>query len=183
MKIKIKKIITFVLPLSLFLFIPIFAFAETKYVMLEALPNINKEGTTFSDYLSGLFKLSMGLAVVLAVFQISHGGFLYITSDSFMKTTKGKDKVVGAVTGLLILLTSYLLLNTINPDLIKLDFKIPKATAKKTTSVKSEPVINYNYNKDKIYNPSSDTTVHYQESSSNKTFEESVREENKSNNN
>ncbi len=131
---KIKKIIAFALPLSILFFVVTFAFAETKYAVLETLGGNIKDEATFSEYISGLFKLSMGLAVVLAVFQISYGGFLYITSDSFTQTSLGRKKVQAAVTGLLILLTSYLLLNTINPDLVNLNFEIPEAKVKTESS-------------------------------------------------
>jgi len=113
-----------------FLVLSVPVFAETEYALLETLDGELSDQISFSAYMAKMFQLAMGLAVVLAVFQISYGGFLYITSDSFNKTALGREKVSNAIIGLLLLLTSYLILNTIDPDLVNFDFKIPPAQSK-----------------------------------------------------
>ncbi len=100
----------------------------TTYTLLEKLPGIGgDEGVVrdFGTYLSQIFTLSLQLATVLAVVMVSFGGFKYLTTESFTGKSDAKTTITNAVIGLVILLTSYLLLNTINPDLVNQTFKIP----------------------------------------------------------
>lgn len=103
--------------------------AGTPYVMLEKIPGTsfgNISGTTdFNTYFSGLYRLSMSLALVLAMFQLSRGGFEYLTTDAFGKKETAKETIRNALFGLVLILVSFLLLKTINPDLININMNIP----------------------------------------------------------
>lgn len=100
------------------------------YQLLEPLPGIGTGGkvSNFGVYLSNLYKLSISLAAVLAILQISFAGFKYLTAESFGQKTDAKSKIQNSLIGLVLILTSYLILNTINPDLIKAGFGIPSVT-------------------------------------------------------
>ena len=111
--------------------------AETSYVVLEKLPGMSGSSTNFSDYFSTLYKLSMSLALVLAVFQLSRGGFEYLTTDAFTKKAGAKETIKNALFGLVLILISFLLLKMINPDLINVQLKIPE-TPKVKISVNFE---------------------------------------------
>ncbi len=114
--------------------------AGTPYVMLEKIPGTFSGGTTnFETYFSGLYKLSMGLALVLAMFQLSRGGFEYLTTDAFAKKTDARETIKNALFGLVLILISFLLLKTINPDLINVQLKIPKTPVSPPTSVSATP--------------------------------------------
>jgi uncharacterized integral membrane protein len=104
------------------------SFSAVEYKMLEKLPYINPNGgaVDLTTYLSGAFKLAFGVAILLAVFQLSFGGFKYLTEESFTGKTNAKGKINNAIFGLVLIFVSYLLLNFINPDLVNINFEIPK---------------------------------------------------------
>lgn len=86
-----------------------------------ALPGIPK-GTTFSDpgqYICKLYTIGLKAAGILAVLMIVYAGFLWMTSPAIAKIEQAKGMIWGAVGGLVLLFASYLILNTINPDLLK----------------------------------------------------------------
>ncbi|MDD2935447.1 MAG: hypothetical protein PHX25_03155 [Candidatus Pacebacteria bacterium] len=116
--------------LAIFLFFVSFSvsFSAVEYKMLEKLPYINPNGEAVSltTYLSGAFRLAFGVAILLAVFQLSYGGFKYLTEESFTGKTNARSKINNAVYGLVLIFVSYLLLNFINPDLVNIEFKIPE---------------------------------------------------------
>jgi len=72
-------------------------------------------------YLSGIYKLAVGIAVALAAIMIVYGGILWSTSgDSPSRKTEAKKHITQAIFGLVLLLASYLILRTVNPDLTNL---------------------------------------------------------------
>jgi len=77
--------------------------------------------STFGDYLSGMIPFLVRLAAVLATVFIVIGGFEYSMSDSITSKQDAKDMITQAVIGLLLALTSYLILNTLSPNLVRLD--------------------------------------------------------------
>jgi len=79
----------------------------------------------FGEYLNDLFLLGIGLASGLAVIYITVGGIQYMTGESIGSKESGREKIMGAIGGLVLALASFLILNTINPDL--LEFNIEKA--------------------------------------------------------
>ena len=100
------------------------------YQYLAPLPDPNNNGkplTTFnpadtrafSNYLNLIIKTIIGLAAIMAVVMITIGGVEYMTSELISSKESGKDKITGAVFGLVLALGAYALLNTINPDLLK----------------------------------------------------------------
>lgn len=77
---------------------------------------------TPADYLSGLYRLALYAAVIAAIIQISIAGFIYATSgDSSSKQKEAKDQIRDAIIGLILIISSVLILRTINPDLVKLN--------------------------------------------------------------
>jgi RsiW-degrading membrane proteinase PrsW (M82 family) len=60
----------------------------------------------------------LALAVVLAVFMITVGGFEYMLSGAADTKSDAKKKIWDAVWGLLLALVAYLLLYTIDPNLV-----------------------------------------------------------------
>ena len=105
----------------------------TSYTLLAPLPKLNGQcpsNSTCNDasstvtqidvnsYISYAYKLALALAVVLAVFMITVGGFEYMLSSSITDKKNAQEKIWNAVLGLLLALCSYLLLYTIDPNLI-----------------------------------------------------------------
>src|SRR3989344_4112489 len=82
----------------------------------------------FGNYLNIIIKLIIGIAAVLAMVMIVMGGIEYMTSDFISSKEAGKDTIRNAILGLLIALGAYLILNTINPQLLSVCLdKLPKA--------------------------------------------------------
>jgi hypothetical protein len=74
--------------------------------------------TTLADYLPGAFNLAISIAAVMAFVMLTYGGVLYMTSDAIGNKSKGKEYIENALWGLLLVISSYLILNTINPQML-----------------------------------------------------------------
>jgi type IV secretory pathway VirB2 component (pilin) len=109
------------------------------YNFLAPLPDPNSNGqmqTTFDptdpnalgNYLNLIIKLIIGFSAVMAVVMIVMGGLEYMTGELVSEKASGKEKITGAVFGLVLVLGSWLLLNEINPDLLNSNLKIDTAT-------------------------------------------------------
>lgn len=73
------------------------------------------------QYISGLYTFGLSIAGILAVGMIVAGGFIYMTAaGNASKIDKAKDFISGALLGLLLLLASWLILQTIDPNLTDL---------------------------------------------------------------
>ena len=72
----------------------------------------------FSDYVQFILNLLIAVSASAAVFMIVWGGFQYMTSYATGGKNEGLDKVKGALTGLLLVLTSYMIIRTVNPSLV-----------------------------------------------------------------
>jgi hypothetical protein len=71
--------------------------------------------------LNGIFRLAIVAAGVLAVAYIIIGGFEYMVAGAREGKKDGRERIEKAIFGLILLLLSYVILNTINPDLLNLD--------------------------------------------------------------
>ncbi len=76
-------------------------------------------------YLNIMIKVFIGICAVLSVVMIVMGGLEYMTSELSHSKEAGKEKISQAIFGLLIALGAYVLLFTINPDLLRSDLKVP----------------------------------------------------------
>lgn len=73
-----------------------------------------------AQYISGIYRLSVGLGAILASIMIVYGGFRYMLSASAPGVSDGKTIIQDAVIGLVVLLSSFLILKTINPKLVEM---------------------------------------------------------------
>lgn len=147
MELKNKKIITIIIFLGFsFAFLgSLSALTEAaggaggswdKYTPLAPLPGTtDKNGTTdIQTYIPGVFKLAIGIAGVLAVLMIIIGGVEYITTDAIQGKSEGKERIQNALWGLVLVLVSWILLYTINQDLIKFNLNVETTTSSQTSS-------------------------------------------------
>lgn len=73
------------------------------------------------QYVSRLYTFGLSIAGILAVGMIVAGGFIYMTAaGNASKIDRAKDFISGALLGLLLLLASWLILQTIDPNLTDL---------------------------------------------------------------
>ncbi len=82
----------------------------------------------FGNYLNILIKLFIGICAVLAMIKIVLGGMQYMTSELSSGKEDGKNSITSAVFGLILALGAFAILNTINPELLKVCLNnLPKA--------------------------------------------------------
>lgn len=139
-----KKIISIgliVFFLSLFN-LPIFvSLAAGNYQLLEPSVIIDAPAGTgetqpanygLTEYLQTAYIMLFVLIVSAAIFFLILGGLEYILSDLPAVKIEGKSKLIKALTGLAIALSSYLLLQLINPDLLKINLNLVSVWLKKS---------------------------------------------------
>lgn len=106
-----------------------FAFAEAAY---PSLPGIEAPGedTSFPELITYFFGLLLWVSTILVAASLIYGGILYLVSGGNQALiSKAKSRATYSAWGLLILLTSFLLLNTINPQIVETPWDEPSATS------------------------------------------------------
>jgi hypothetical protein len=112
---------------------------QAPYIPLAPIPGTVKDGcdftsvtarceTNFLFYLNGAYKAAIGVAGMLAVVMIIWWGFQYVLTSKEGGKTDSREGITNAIIGLLLTLGSWLIVYTINPKLVELDFKTEKAT-------------------------------------------------------
>lgn len=74
-----------------------------------------------SSFFNAFFKTAIVAGAMLAVLRLGYAGFMYMTTDSFGDKGKAKTIIQDVVIGLLLLLSIWLILNQINPNLLNLN--------------------------------------------------------------
>jgi hypothetical protein len=118
-KIKNIKIVAIALLLPFFLV----NYSLAAYTVQMPLPGAPENITDVGQYIEYLFKFGFYLIAFLAVAMITYGGILYMIPS---KVAEAKERIWGAIIGIIFLLCSYLLLQTIDPGLLRLT---PRALA------------------------------------------------------
>ncbi|OGZ45102.1 MAG: hypothetical protein A3J54_04470 [Candidatus Ryanbacteria bacterium RIFCSPHIGHO2_02_FULL_45_13b] len=115
--------------LLLFLYMHTTTDAETTYKLLAPLPGGAQELPAdggFSLYAKEVFWFLLSAAAVLALVMLVIGGVEYVGSAGNTSLLgDAKARMTNALLGLLLALTSWLILNTINPDLVDSSLVIP----------------------------------------------------------
>lgn len=98
--------------------------AMAQYKLETGLPPIAGQPSPsegLPQYINYLFVFGLGAIAILALAQMMVGGLTYIlAAGNVANKVNAKDTIKQALIGLGLLLVSYLLLNTINPDLVNL---------------------------------------------------------------
>lgn len=72
-------------------------------------------------YIKAIYNYAIGVIGILAALALMIGGVIYLTSlGNATRISEAKSWITGALTGMLIMFTSYILLNEINPNLVGL---------------------------------------------------------------
>lgn len=124
MRTKIKILYFALSSWFIYLFFGISAFAFT---LAQPIPGVGGQGgigiteaTTFAQYVAAVMPFIFGLAIVVAVVQLVIGGMQYALSEVITSKQDAKERIMSAIYGLLLALLSWLILNTINPNLVNL---------------------------------------------------------------
>ena len=94
----------------------------TPYVPLAPLNTSPGQAVESSTYIPNLFRFGIGIAGGLAVLAIAYGGIKYMLSDVVTSKSDAISGIKNALLGLLLVLAAFLILRTINPDLVNLSF-------------------------------------------------------------
>lgn len=72
-------------------------------------------------YISAIYNYGVGIVGILAAMMLMIGGIIWLTAaGSSSKIEQAKSFIGSSLTGMALVLTAYILLNTINPDLVNL---------------------------------------------------------------
>jgi hypothetical protein len=132
---KLKSVLYFII-ITLFLSMVILPFttlvaSAEAYKIEVSLPGMPDSVSDPGAYIRYLFIFGVSLAGFLAVGMIIYGGVKYMLAASVGSTQDAKDKILGALGGVALIMCSYLLLYTIDPSLTNLS----PGTLKKTQPV------------------------------------------------
>jgi hypothetical protein len=121
---------------------PVFSQDRPLEVQYPEIAGVKPEtvSTLLPDYVKYVFNFSIGVFGLVAFSALLWGGFLYLTSAGRPDKLKdARDRIISAFLGLVILLSSYIILTSINPQLVifSLPYLTPPATT--TTSQISQP--------------------------------------------
>ena len=113
--------------------------SNTGYVPLETVPGVTQTGTSvnLASYIPAVIKLAIGLAGALAVVMIVVGGIQYLSTDAWFDKKDGVARIKNALWGLGLAISSWLILYTINPHLVTLQF--PHVSLPETTFTFTSP--------------------------------------------
>lgn len=88
---------------------------------LVKIPGIPSTGINLSTYLVGLYQFMLSVVGIVAVMMLIVAGMRYITAaGNSASLTDAKDIAKSAIAGLLLALLSFVILKTINPDVLYL---------------------------------------------------------------
>ena len=77
-------------------------------------------------FIGSLYNLAIALIGLIIFFNFVYAGYLYLTSfGNASKAETANKRMTNAVVGVLLLISAYLIINVINPDLLKNGFSIP----------------------------------------------------------
>ncbi|MDP3996564.1 MAG: pilin [bacterium] len=102
----------------------VIAQSNDTYVPLAPIEGTFAESTgktSLTTYIAGAFRIAIALCGVLAFLMIVIGGFQYMSTDAIGGKTEGKERILQAVGGLVLALSSWLIINTLNPELLSLE--------------------------------------------------------------
>lgn len=86
-----------------------------------------------ADYLNVVYNFLISIVGVVAAVMIMWGGFGYLTAGGDAGRVKvARERIGNALIGLILALSSYVILNTVNPELVKL--KVPDVAPVKTVT-------------------------------------------------
>ena len=82
---------------------------------------VSVTGRTLGEYISAIYVFFSGIVGVLAAVMLMWGGFRWMTAaGNESRVESAKETMYSSVIAVILILTAYILLNTINPELVKI---------------------------------------------------------------
>jgi hypothetical protein len=100
------------------------AFAQATIHISSAIPGLNSNGANAAPgaFVANFYQFALLIGGILAFGAIVYGGVLHaISAGNPSRQSEGKKWIGGALLGLLLLAGAYIILNTINPNLLNLN--------------------------------------------------------------
>lgn len=96
------------------------AIQVSDYAPLTKIKGVTNSGLdrNVGDYLQLMFSWGIGIAIILSIITLIVAGLKYMTIESVTGKSNAKEKIQAAIVGLLLALSSWLILNTINPQIL-----------------------------------------------------------------
>lgn len=85
--------------------------------------SIDLKSLSLADYINKIFQIALGILMVLSVVMIVIAGVQYMTVESIYGKSDAKSRIVSSVVGLILALSIFIILDTINPKLLEVDFE------------------------------------------------------------
>jgi len=105
------------------------------YVPLAAVPNLTPAGTNGqaapispATYIQNLYVFAFSIGIVIAVVSGVWSGIEYMLSESITGKDSARKRISGVVWGFALLLSSYVILDLINPQLVTFNLNLGTAT-------------------------------------------------------
>jgi hypothetical protein len=120
-----KRVFILMVLLFLISLLPLSSASAAPYIpLISEFPQVQPDAKTgdFAGYVNFIIQLVIGLTGILAVLMIIVGGIQYVSTDSWTGKDSGKKRIQAAVGGLILALSSFLILNSIDPSLTYLNF-------------------------------------------------------------
>jgi hypothetical protein len=108
------------------------AFSITNTVVDGVTRQVYRGPLSFSSYINLMIEIIIGFLGIISVVMIMVAGVQYMTTDAMGQKSQARDRILNAVIGLLIAIGSFIILNTINPNLLKLEPNIATVVIKET---------------------------------------------------
>ncbi len=101
---------------------PLLAQAATPCTINRTADKVDVKPSDLPLCVNQIYIWSLGVASLLALLMIVIGGYYYMTSSgNAEQASKGTEMIWSSVIGLALLFGAYLLLSTINPDLVNFE--------------------------------------------------------------
>lgn len=99
--------------------------AAYDYTPMQAIPGTSiNSSKDFPNYVIAIYRFFIWTVGIAALFMVSIGGFMYFgAAGNTSRLEKAKTVITDALLGVIMVLTAWLLLNTINPDLTTIDLQ------------------------------------------------------------
>lgn len=99
--------------------VPTYKGVDQSIAAYLCVPDDSNKGTALFNCIGKVYRFGIAFGAIALVFFIVFAGYLYITGGETGKQ-RGKSMFTTALTGMVIILSSYVLLRFINPDLVKI---------------------------------------------------------------
>ena len=138
-----KKFLLFI-ALTIVASVPLFVSAQ-GFVPLAPIPGLTQGATAdtagLAQFFNNLYKFAIGMASVLAIIMIIWGGLQYATQDIPGAKQEGKDRILQAILGLILVLSPALVFSIINPSILNLSINLPELDTKSGLPANNTPTV------------------------------------------